>query len=74
MAIARALVTQPSLLLADEPTGNMDSATSAELLTLLDKLNTEQGLTIALITHEADVAARAQRMVILRDGRLEASS
>ncbi|MCI0508213.1 MAG: ABC transporter ATP-binding protein [Gammaproteobacteria bacterium] len=74
VAIARALVTQPSLLLADEPTGNMDSATSAELLTLLDKLNTEQGLTIALITHEADVAARAQRMVILRDGRLEASS
>jgi putative ABC transport system ATP-binding protein len=74
VAIARALVTQPSLLLADEPTGNMDSATSAELLTLLDELNTEQGLTIALITHEADVAARAQRMVILRDGRLEASS
>ncbi|KPJ92717.1 MAG: macrolide ABC transporter ATP-binding protein [Gammaproteobacteria bacterium SG8_15] len=74
VAIARALVTQPSLLLADEPTGNMDTATSAELLVLLDELNQEQGLTIALITHEPDVAARAKRMVILRDGRLESSS
>jgi putative ABC transport system ATP-binding protein len=74
VAIARALVTQPSLLLADEPTGNMDTATSAELLALLDELNQEQGLTIALITHEPDVAARAKRMVVLRDGRLESSS
>ncbi len=71
VAIARALVTQPSLLLADEPTGNMDTATSAELLLLLDELNQERGLTVALITHEPDVAARAKRMVILRDGRLE---
>ncbi|WP_455366846.1 ABC transporter ATP-binding protein [Kaarinaea lacus] len=74
VAIARALVTQPSLLLADEPTGNMDTATSAELMVLLDELNKEQGLTIALITHEADIAARAQRMVILRDGRLESTA
>jgi len=73
VAIARALVTRPSLLLADEPTGNMDTATSAELLALLDELNQEQGLTIALITHEPDVAERAQRMVILRDGRLEST-
>ncbi|HEY5603201.1 MAG TPA: ABC transporter ATP-binding protein [Gammaproteobacteria bacterium] len=72
VAIARALVTRPSLLLADEPTGNMDSATSAELLNFLDGLNREQGLTIALITHELDVAARAQKMVVLRDGLLEA--
>ncbi|MCG6969931.1 MAG: ABC transporter ATP-binding protein [Gammaproteobacteria bacterium] len=71
VAIARALVTRPSLLLADEPTGNMDSATSAELLTLLAKLNLEDGLTIALITHEADVAAKAQRKVTLIDGQLE---
>jgi putative ABC transport system ATP-binding protein len=71
VAIARALVTRPSLLLADEPTGNMDTTTSAELLTLLAKLNQEDGLTIALITHEADVAAKAQRKVTLIDGRLE---
>jgi predicted ABC-type transport system involved in lysophospholipase L1 biosynthesis ATPase subunit len=73
VAIARALVTQPSLLLADEPTGNMDTATSAELLTLLAKLNREDGLTIVLITHEADVAERAQRTLVLRDGRLESN-
>jgi putative ABC transport system ATP-binding protein len=71
VAIARALVTRPSLLLADEPTGNMDTATSAELLSLLATLNQEDGLTIALITHEADVAAKAQRKVTLIDGRLE---
>ena len=74
VAIARALVTKPSLLLADEPTGNMDTATSEELLSLLDQLNREEELTILLITHEHDVAARAQRRVTLRDGRLEAGS
>ncbi len=71
VAIARALVTNPSLLLADEPTGNVDSATSAEIMSLLDELNREQGLTIVLITHEKDVAAHAQRRLLLRDGRLE---
>ncbi|WP_455210450.1 ABC transporter ATP-binding protein [Kaarinaea lacus] len=74
VAIARALVTQPSLLLADEPTGNMDTATSAELLALLARLNHEQSLTIVLITHEAEVAAQAQRTLVLRDGRLESNS
>jgi putative ABC transport system ATP-binding protein len=74
VAIARALVTKPSLLLADEPTGNMDTVTSEELLSLLDQLNKEEGLTILLITHEHDVAARAHRRVTLRDGRLEAGS
>ena len=74
VAIARALVTHPSLLLADEPTGNMDTATSMDLLALLGKLNQEEGLTIALITHEPDVAAKAQRILTLRDGRLESSS
>jgi putative ABC transport system ATP-binding protein len=73
VAIARALVTRPSLLLADEPTGNMDTTTSMDLLALLAKLNQEDGLTIALITHEADVAAKAQRILTLRDGRLESS-
>lgn len=71
VAIARALVTRPALLLADEPTGNMDSVTSAEFLALLDELNSEEKLMILLITHEADVAARAKRRLTLRDGRLD---
>lgn len=70
VAIARALVTHPSLLLADEPTGNMDTATSQEFLNLLEKLNKDEGLTILLITHEPEVAARAQRSMTLRDGVL----
>jgi putative ABC transport system ATP-binding protein len=72
VAIARALVTRPSLLLADEPTGNVDTATSAEIMTLLDELNRQEGLTIVLITHEQEVADHAQRRLFLRDGRLEA--
>ena len=71
VAIARALVTRPSVLLADEPTGNMDSVTSAEFLALLEKLNNEEGLMIVLITHEIEVAERAKRRLTLRDGRLE---
>jgi putative ABC transport system ATP-binding protein len=71
VAIARALVTQPSLLLADEPTGNVDTATSAEIMGLLDKLNREDGLTIILITHEQEVANHARRRLFLRDGLLE---
>jgi len=72
VAIARALVTNPALLLADEPTGNVDSATSAEIMDLLSRLNREDGLTILLITHEQDVADHAGRRLFLRDGRLEA--
>ena len=72
VAIARALVTRPSLLLADEPTGNLDTATSAEILTVLATLNRQDRLTILMITHEPDVARRAQRILHLRDGRLEA--
>lgn len=71
VAIARALVTQPSLLLADEPTGNMDTVTSAEIMTLLAQLNKEEGLTIMLITHDPEVAVKAERRVILLDGKLE---
>jgi len=71
VAIARALVTQPSLLLADEPTGNMDTQTSQEIMDILSHLNQDEGLTIVLITHEADIAARARRNLILRDGLLE---
>lgn len=74
VAIARALVTQPTLLLADEPTGNMDTATSEEIMNLLDELNEQENLTIALITHEPDIARRAHRRVTLRDGRLEHDS
>ena len=74
VAIARALVTQPSLLLADEPTGNVDTATSDEIMQLLDTLNREDGLSIVLITHEKDVAAHAGRRLFLRDGLLEAQA
>jgi putative ABC transport system ATP-binding protein len=71
VAIARALVTSPALLLADEPTGNVDTATSDEIMTLLDELNRRDGLTILLITHEPEVADHARRQLFLRDGRLE---
>ena len=67
-AIARALVTNPAILLADEPTGNLDSASSVEIMKLLANLNQEQGRTIVLITHESDIARFAGRVVELRDG------
>jgi len=72
VAIARALVSRPSILLADEPTGNLDTATSDEILSLLDNLNRSTGLTIILITHEPEVAQHAGRTLYVRDGRLEA--
>jgi putative ABC transport system ATP-binding protein len=71
VALARALVNKPALLLADEPTGNLDSATSNEILDLLNALNQNEGVTIVMITHEPGIAARAQRRTVLRDGRLE---
>ena len=67
VAVARALVTDPAILLADEPTGNLDSESSLEIMKLLRDLN-RQGRTIVLITHEADIAAFASRVVRLRDG------
>jgi putative ABC transport system ATP-binding protein len=69
VAIARALVNSPSLLLADEPTGNLDSRTSVEVMAILQSLN-QQGLTIILVTHEPDIAEYATRQVTFRDGRL----
>lgn len=70
VAIARALVTSPALLLADEPTGNLDSESSREIMTIIDRLNREQGITIVLVTHEVDIASHAEREVVIQDGRV----
>ena len=70
VAIARALVNEPELLLADEPTGNLDSRTSVEIMEVLQRLNRERRITIILITHEADIAEYAERVVSFRDGRV----
>jgi putative ABC transport system ATP-binding protein len=70
VAIARAIINNPNLLLADEPTGALDSRTTSEVLDLFDELHREQGMTILLVTHEHDVAARAERIVHFHDGQL----
>jgi putative ABC transport system ATP-binding protein len=70
VAIARALVTSPSIVLADEPTGNLDSRTSIEVMEIFQRLNAERGITILLITHERDIAEYATRVIGFRDGRL----
>jgi len=69
VAIARALVNRPSILLADEPTGNLDSRTSVEIMEIFQKLNDEQGLTVVIVTHEPDIAQYAKRAMEFRDGR-----
>jgi predicted ABC-type transport system involved in lysophospholipase L1 biosynthesis ATPase subunit len=74
VAIARALVNRPELLLADEPTGNLDSRTSAEIIGMLCGLNRTDGLTIVLVTHDPEVAAAADRIVTFRDGRIVGDS
>lgn len=70
VAIARAIVTRPTLLVADEPTGNLDTARSHEIMSLLTELNGQQGLTIVMVTHEADIAAYAQRTIHFLDGHI----
>ena len=72
VAIARALINHPSILLADEPTGNLDTRTSIEVLDIFQRLNMERGITVLLITHEADIAEYGQRIVQFRDGILVA--
>ncbi|MFN0161085.1 MAG: ABC transporter ATP-binding protein [Burkholderiales bacterium] len=71
VAIARALATQPRLLLADEPTGNLDTHTSAEIMSLFTQLNRDEGITVVLVTHDREIAAHAHRLVRFRDGIVE---
>jgi putative ABC transport system ATP-binding protein len=74
VAIARALVNNPSLLLADEPTGNLDSRTSVEVMSVFQRLNRESGLTVVLVTHEPDIAQYATRVIVVRDGLITRDS
>jgi putative ABC transport system ATP-binding protein len=69
VAIARALITRPALLLADEPTGNLDSKSSVEIMRLFEDLH-RQGITVVLVTHEPDIAAHAARVLIVHDGQI----
>jgi macrolide transport system ATP-binding/permease protein len=74
VAIARALVNRPSILLADEPTGNLDSTNSAEIMEVLTKLNREQGITVIIVSHDADIAAYADRTITFRDGEIQSDT
>jgi putative ABC transport system ATP-binding protein len=74
VAIARALVNEPALLLADEPTGNLDTRTSIEVMGIFQRLNAERGLTIVLVTHEPDIAEYATRIVAFRDGKVRSDA
>ena len=74
VAIARAIVTDPLILFADEPTGNLDTRTGHEIMQLLTRLNREQGITVLMVTHEADIAAYAGRVIRIVDGKLESDT
>ncbi len=71
VAIARSLITEPSIILADEPTGNLDTRTSIEVMDIFQKLNRERGITVILITHEMDIAEHGTRLVRFRDGKIQ---
>ena len=71
VAIARSLVNQPALILADEPTGNLDSRTSVEVMEIFQRLNREQGITLILVTHESDIAEYADRVIVFKDGKIK---
>jgi putative ABC transport system ATP-binding protein len=71
VAIARSLINEPSIILADEPTGNLDTRTSIEVMDIFQKLNRERGITIILITHEMDIAEHGTRLVRFRDGKIQ---
>jgi putative ABC transport system ATP-binding protein len=71
VAVARALVNNPALILADEPTGNLDSRTSVEMMEIFQRLNRERGITLVLVTHEPDIAQYAQRVVVFKDGKIK---
>ena len=72
VAIARALINEPSIILADEPTGNLDTRTSIEVMGIFQRLNKERGITVLLITHETDIAEYGTRLIRFRDGRVVA--
>jgi putative ABC transport system ATP-binding protein len=74
VAIARALVNEPAILMGDEPTGNLDSKTSREVISLFRELNEKEGITVILVTHDQNVAANARRTIVLRDGRIVADT
>lgn len=74
LAVARAFINGPKLLLADEPTGNLDSANSHTIIDLLEKLHKQHGVTLVLVTHEKDIAAKAERVIELEDGRIVSDS
>lgn len=71
VAVARSLVNNPALILADEPTGNLDSRTSTEVMEIFQRLNRELGITLVLVTHETDIAEYAQRVVVFKDGKIK---
>lgn len=71
VAVARALVNNPALILADEPTGNLDSRTAVEVMEIFQRLNRERGITLVLVTHEPDIAQYAQRVVVFKDGKMK---
>jgi putative ABC transport system ATP-binding protein len=74
VAVARALVNNPALILADEPTGNLDSRTAVEVMEIFQRLNRERGITLVLVTHEPDIAEYATRVVVFKDGKIKKDS